>query len=134
MKPKVKHGKTFIEPDAHDSPVKDLPYETAQIDSERQELLDPATGRPVILRQFEFLYPPARMGQPTREQILTPGYRKYLNDMLWLDDLELIQEPKVIFSDRGFKIFVTCQARKGRIIPSEHLNAMRPLQERLHAT
>lgn len=102
------------------------------METERHNIEDPAQGRPIILRKFEFKYNPALKGKPTKKQILTKDYIKFLENTLWADNLEMIQDPKVAFHKTGFTIFATCQAKRGNIIPWEHRAALdAPLQDRL---
>jgi hypothetical protein len=102
------------------------------METERHDIKDPAQGQPVILRQLRFQYAPWQKTKPKVKDILTPDYIKYLENLLWADNLEMIQLPKVTFHKKGFRIFLTCKAKKGNIIPyinKEDLD--RPLHERL---
>ena len=102
------------------------------METERQKLEDPATGKPVILRQFRYQYAPWQKKQPKKSELLTKDYIKHLENQLWADNLEMIQFPKVTFTKKGFNIWATCQAKKGNSIPgyaSDQLS--RPLHERL---
>lgn len=102
------------------------------METEKHNIEDPAMGRPIILRKFEFKYPPTGKVVPTKKQILTKDYIKHLEDRLWADNMELIQHPKVAFHKTGFTIFATCQAKRGNRIPDAFRDAMdRPLQDRL---
>lgn len=102
------------------------------METERHNIEDPGSGRPIILRKFEFKYPPGSKVVPTKKQLLTKEYIKHLEDRLWADNLELIQTPKVAFHTTGFTIFATCQAKKGNIIPGYASDALSsPLQDRL---
>lgn len=78
---------------------------------------DEGDGRPIILRQFEYRFPPGIQRIPTAEEILTTGYKKFLESQLYfVDELDLVMEPKVVINKKGFRIFATCQARKGSLV------------------
>lgn len=106
-------------------------YEVTQAQTDGVRIEDPGQGRPIIIRQLKYAYHPSLKGRPSVEQLLTVDFRKYLNNILWLDSLELIQEPKVVFQQKEFIIFATCQAKRGAIIPREHIDKLRPLQDTL---
>lgn len=100
----------------------------AQTDGFRIE--DTATGKPIILRQFRYMYPAGQM-KPRKEEILTESYIKHLENGLWADGMEMVMKPKVVFFKKGFTIFATCQAKKGNMIPYDAMETLRPLQETL---
>lgn len=102
------------------------------METERQRIEDPATGKPVVLRQMRFQYTPWQKTKPKKSEILTLAYIKHLENLLWADNLEMIQFPKVTFTKKGFTIWATCQAKKGNIIPY-HVEGQlsKPLHERL---
>ena len=117
-----------LEYGAKNSPVKDILWNASQVRTPETRIEDSGTGRPIVMRHFDFKFNPALQGRPTKEEILTEEYRKHLNNLLWADELELIQEPRVVFSKEGFRIFAVCQAKKGSIIPY-YANKPLPLQE-----
>lgn len=106
-------------------------YEVTQAQTDGVKIEDSGSGKPIILRQFEFHFPPGFKGKPKKEEILTESYIKYLENFLWADALEMIMEPKVVFNEKGFKIFATCQARKGHLIPYDKKDQLRPLQDKI---
>jgi len=102
------------------------------LETERQKIEDPATGKPVILRQFKFQYAPWQKSKPKKSDILTKEYVSHLENMLWADNLEMIQFPKVTFTKKGFSVWATCQAKRGNRIPDYAIDALsKPLHERL---
>lgn len=104
-------------------------YYGSSVEADRQKIEDPATGKPVFVRRLKFKFPPGNKGVPTKEQILTPEYVKHIENMLWADALEMILSPKVVYEKGGFSVFLTCQAKKGNIIPWEHADKLKPLQD-----
>lgn len=78
---------------------------------------DTGEGETYIMRSFEFRFPENIKEKPTKEQILTDGYKKFLEAQLYMvDNLELALEPRVIIEEKGFRIFATCRPRKGHMI------------------
>ena len=121
----------LLEENVKGAPVKNVVWEGSEVETEQTRIEDSGTGKPIIMRHFDFRYPPALKGRPTKQQILTNDYKRYLNNMLWVDELELIQEPKVAFNERGFRIFAVCQPRKGSLIPGHAQGMVRPVQDYL---
>ena len=81
--------------------------------TEEKLMHDKGAGEPVLIRLFEFKLNPALEAQPTKEQILTPEYVKYLKTTLWADGLRLVMEPRVVIDKESIKIFAPCQASIG---------------------
>lgn len=111
--------------------MSDVIWNGAQVETGEQRLDDPGTGKPIILRRFEFSYNPAIKYRPTKKDILTKDYLRFLDNRLWADELELIAEPRVVFGDTSFSVFVTCQAKKGSRIPDYAQDQLKPLQNKL---
>lgn len=83
-------------------------------DSTEEKLLhDKGSGEPVLIRLFEFSFPPTLEKLPTKEEILTPEYIRHLKASLWADALRLVMEPRVVIDKEGCKIFAPCQATTG---------------------
>lgn len=99
-------------------------------ETEQTRLEDPGVGRPIILRKFDFAYKPGRQ-KPKKSEILTPGYITFLENILWVDNLELIQDPKVAYNKTGFSVLATCQAKKGHIIPYDKIEQLKPIHTKL---
>jgi hypothetical protein len=76
---------------------------------------DQGKGEPVLIRLFEFKFPPTLETLPSQEQILTPEYLKQIKVNLWADGLRLISDDLVRtdINKEGCKIFVPCQATTG---------------------
>lgn len=102
------------------------------METERQRLDDPATGRPIVLRKIEHKYLPWVSKKPKKSDILTKDYIKHLENLLWADNLEMVQFPKVTFTKTGFTVWATCQAKKGNQLPYHVADQLdKPLHERL---
>lgn len=96
---------------------KDVKWEAEQGLVTSDPLRDEGEGKAIIVRSFEFRFPPGMKGLPTKEQILTNEYIKYLEVRLWADEIEMIAEPRVTINNTGFFVFATCQVKKGSILP-----------------
>lgn len=105
-------------------------YDVTQAQTDGVRIEDPGTGKPIIMRSFEYRYPPNGL-KPTKEQLLTPAYIQHLENGLWADGLEMILPPKVVFYKKGFRIFATCQEKKGMFIPREVQDQLIPLQTKI---
>lgn len=77
------------------------------------QMQDTGKGEPIVIRLFEFKFPPTLETLPTKEEILTPSYLKHLQTLLWADELRLVIEPRIVIEKEGCKIFAPCQARNG---------------------
>lgn len=102
-----------IEKDAIDSPVEDIKWYGKEDRTEEKSVHDTGKGEPIVIRLFEFKFPPTLEVLPTKEQILTPEYLKHLKTQLWGDALRVVLEPRVSITKEGCKIFVPCQATTG---------------------
>lgn len=115
----------FVEEQATDSPVDNIKWYAKEDQTEQEYLHDTGKGEPVVIRLFEFKFPPTLEKLPTKEEILTPEYLKHLQTLLWADSLRLVIEPRVVIDKEGCKIFAPCQARAG----SNFLEEPKLLQE-----
>lgn len=93
-------------------------WEGQELEVQSDPLVDTASGRPIILRYFEFTANPETFEkmQPNTQDIFT-SHARQIEMFLWKDGLEPIKTipPRVIFSKKkdSYRIFVTCQAKVG---------------------
>lgn len=100
--------------------VGDTKYEYgADLHTEGTPLLDPATGKTVAIRVFEFKMnpdPKVMKNFPTDMQVLFNAHAKQIATILWGDGLRPLEEvsPRVIIDKKGYKyrIFIPCEARR----------------------
>lgn len=105
----------FIEENADDSPVKDIQWHGQDIETPENTILqDTGTGKPIILRCFDFAINPA-VPLPSETEIIET-YTKYIDTFLWKDSLTRIQDLKLVIEKDKFKIFATCQAKTGAVL------------------
>lgn len=102
-----------VEENAINSPVENIKWYGKEDQTDEKFFHDTGKGEPVVIRLFEFKFPPTLEAIPTKEQILTQDYLKSLQTALWADELRLIMMPRVAIDKEGCKIFAPCQARTG---------------------
>lgn len=83
-------------------------------------LIDPAVGKKIIIRKFEFEWKKGikteeRMNAQYNKQEFFNSHAKYIKDFLWKDGLSILenQDPKMIFNNKGYVIVVATEARWG---------------------
>jgi hypothetical protein len=93
--------------------------------TEDESIHDKGKGEPVVVRLFEYNFPPTLEKLPTDEELLTPDYLREIDTQLWSDGLRRVQEPRTHVTKEGCKVFVPCVATTG----NSHLEAPKLLQE-----
>lgn len=86
------------------------------VETEMSSLEDKGSGKPIILRTFDFTLPPGDE-LPLKEDLLN-FHKSKITAFLWRDELVPIQKFKLIFSKdkKHFRIFATCQGKAGSVI------------------
>ena len=90
-------------------------WEGADMQTDSVPLANDGSGKPIILRTFDFDLPPLEKENfPTKQQLLDFHYSKIIA-FLWRDELVPCQKLKLMFSKdkKHFRIFATCQAKVG---------------------
>lgn len=114
-----------IEKDAIDSPVKDIKWYGKEDQTDYSSVHDKGKGEAIVIRLFEYKFPPTIEKLPTKDELLTPEYLKEIKTRLWADGLRVVLEPRVEINKEGCKIFVPCQATTG----NSYLEEPKLLQE-----
>jgi len=72
------------------------------------------TGKPIIMRRFEFKFPPDIEQFPTEKE-LAEFQMLNIEPFLWRDELVLIDELRVNINkkEKTYDIFAPCQPRRG---------------------
>lgn len=125
---KTKQGR-LTEYGANKLPIKDVDWDVEGGEVRSDPLIDDGSGKAVVIRRFDFGLPPLTQ-VPTKDQLLQAHKGKIIA-FLWKDELELIRDLKIEMSKDNlkFRIFATCQAKKGsRILENPQLlqNIMSP--------
>ena len=102
-------------------PVDNSDWYGASLETDKTLLTNDGSGKPIILRTFDFDLPPIKPSEfPTKQQLID-FHKTKITAFLWRDELVPIQKLKLIFSKNKlhFRIFATCQAREGSVILEE---------------
>ncbi len=85
-------------------------YEMMEAETESVPLVNPATGKPVIIRRFEYKAPDYTIDWPSEEDIKYIHQRS-IEQFLYKDELKLFDELRVIIhKDKNtFEIFAPCE-------------------------
>lgn len=103
------HG---VELDAEDAPNKDINWNVKSAEVHADPLLDSGTGQKVIARRFFFNLPPGLKETPSNEELLEWHKKNTVIPTLWKDELELMDEPRIIAGKKGsFTIVALCTPR-----------------------
>ena len=92
-----------------------------EIEATSDPLIDSGTGRPVIIRMFEFAANPEvlKREKPTKQQLFN-SHAAQIKSFLWRDGLQPYEavSPKVTTSKKRekYRIFVTCEPRPGVVL------------------
>ena len=96
-----------------------------KIETKSDPLIDPGSGKPVILRQFFFKYDPKVQEQVKRGYVKTPTRQDLFNQvwpllrpLIWSDGLVANTDisPKITVGKKGFVIILTCEPRFGQMV------------------
>lgn len=83
-------------------------------------LVDSATGKKIIVRLFDFAWNKDIKKEDLKQikmnkQVLFNAHAQYIKSFLWKDGLNVREDhdPKLIFTKKGYRIAVLCEARMG---------------------
>lgn len=97
------------------------------IETASDPVIDPGTGKPIIIRQFTFYFNPEallkikskKIPMPTKQELFNSNWQQ-MKTMLWSDGLVAIEEedfaPRIVVKKKKYEIFLTCQPRMGTIV------------------
>lgn len=93
-------------------------------------LQDSGTGKPYIIRCFEFKINPEIKYTPTKQELFNAHW-KQLQIMLWGDGLRHYEgiEPRIVIGKDTYKIFITAEPRVSNGITQTIAEKPRTLQE-----
>lgn len=103
------HG---VELGAEGAPVQDINWDVKSAEVHADPMFDSGTGQKVIARRFMFKLPPGLAMTPGNDELLDWHKKHTVIPTLWKDELELIDEPRIIAGKKGnFTIVALCAAR-----------------------
>jgi hypothetical protein len=95
-------------------------WEGQEINVTSDPLIDTGTGKPVILRFFEYKANPEKFRSSLTNQEIFNNHAQQIKLFLWNDGLEPIEviEPRIIRAkkDMGYRIVIGCQPRPGKVL------------------
>ena len=76
-------------------------------------LIDPGTGRPYVLRTFEFVKNPEWKAKAITKQELFNMHWRQIQALLWGDGLVPYEDanPRIVMSKKRYRIFILCKPR-----------------------
>ena len=102
-------------------------------------LVDAGTGKKLIVRLFDFHWNPTKRMENIKrarsnKQEFFNHHAQYIKDFLWKDGLRYREDhyPKLMFSKKGYRIAVLCEARGDTFIdqiPTTLQNIMKPFNK-----
>lgn len=102
----------FMELGAQDAPVENVNWDVQQGEVHSDPVEDPGTGQKVIVRRFMFQMPPGVKERLTQNEIYDYHKKHTVIPMLWKDELELLDEPRIVVGKKGsFTIVAICSPR-----------------------
>lgn len=93
------------------------PWYGANLETDKFEMSDNQSGKPIVMRMFDFKLPPGLEQLPHPEELIK-AQKTTITTILWRDELVPIHSWKVVFAkdNLSFKIFVACQPKAGSTI------------------
>lgn len=81
-----------------------------EVETKSDPVLDPGSGKKIVLRQFEYAWNPEVKDKPSKQEVFNLHAREIRN-FLWRDGLRIIETeaPRMIVNDQGYRIFITCE-------------------------
>lgn len=97
---------------AEKAPVEDINWDVKSAEVHADPFEDGGNGQKLIARRFHFQLPPGTPYIPSNEEMLDWHKKHTVIPMLWKDELELADEPRIIAGKKGkFTIVAICAAR-----------------------
>lgn len=101
----------FVEMGAADAPVKNIGWDVQKGEVHSDPVFDSGAGPKVIIRRFYFKLPPG-MEELSHQEILDYHKKNTVIPILWNDELELVDEPRIVAGKKGaFTIVAICTPR-----------------------
>lgn len=122
----AKHKATPVDPELEEKMSRKLEKDFegnewygAQLEAEKTPLIDPGTGKPIILRMFDFKFDPTVKRMPTKQELFT-AHAKQVMTLLWADGLRPFEgeNPRVTIDakKRTYRIVVVAEPRLGTMV------------------
>lgn len=118
------------------------------IQTEGTPLIDPGTGQPFIIRQFEFSFDPSvvkkikekKLPPPTKQELFDATWPQ-IRIQLWGDGLVALEEkeypPRIVIGKKKYKVYLVCQPQKRMMVAEKPFTLQELTQPRkwhIHTT
>lgn len=98
----------FVEFGAQEAPVANINWDVEQAEVHSDPVMDPGRGPKAIIRRFQFKLPPIK-DQASKEEIFEYHKKNTVIPLLWKDELDLLDEPRIVMGKKGaFTIVAIC--------------------------
>lgn len=96
-----------------------------ELSTQSTPLIDPGSGRPIVVRQFEFKRNPEIKETPSKQEVFN-FHAKEIRNYLWRDGLVVREdvEPRLIPTEDGYRVFITCEANGAILETPRNLTEM----------
>ena len=102
----------FVELNAADAPTTNVPWDVHKAEVHSDPVFDPGTGQKVLARRFRFQLPPGLKETPSHEELRDYHVKNTVIPMLYRDELELLDEPRIVSGKKGsYTIVALCAPR-----------------------
>lgn len=102
----------FAELGAKGAPVDNVNWDVKKGEVHSDPVFDPGVGPKLVIRRFNFQMPPGVKEKLTAQEILDYHKKNTVIPMLWKDELDLAQEPRIVAGKKGaFTIVAICAPR-----------------------
>lgn len=103
----------FLEMGAQDAPVSNINWDVQQGEVHADPIEDGGHGTKMIVRRFFFKLPPMPEGTViNNDEILDYHVKHTITPLLWRDELQVIDKPRIIAGKRGsYTIVAICEPR-----------------------
>ena len=87
------------------------------VEAKSDPLIDSGTGKPYIIRQFDFSFKPGLKQKPTKQQLFNQHWPQ-LRALIWGDGLVASTDvdPRVLVNRRTYKIILLCEPQFGQTV------------------
>lgn len=103
------HG---IELGAENAPVENINWDVKSAEVHADPFEEGGTGEKFVVRRFFFKLPPGLAQTPGHDELLDWHKKQTVIPTLWKDELELVDEPRIIAGKKGeFTIVAICAPR-----------------------
>ena len=96
---------------------KDGKWHAEELSVDSQPLVDSGTGKPLIIRQFDFTFQAKLKQRPTKQQLFNEAW-PLIRPLIKYDGLVASTDvdPRVLVGRKGYKIILLCEPKFGVMV------------------